>query len=538
MCQNREIPLAEAMRRRTGAIVGLGASGSRRPSDHPEKPENTIMANKLLWFWQARIVGSTAINSMAPANSDVKESLVVCQTNQGVEIHATLLRLSRYQAVCEVYGPNLVVQTSEALQDFRIIVFDRTVYHGRAVVSNLINAGAVLVLEIKLDEAAFLAPSLTAGEANGGSRGGFEEFLGEWQNLYKVKPEFKVVVADMQTFLTDLRLWLDQVELEIRAAPAGDRWSAEREYAQKFGAAMVPAFNSMHERLEALSEDIEEELRPVHQVFAKRLLHPLVMCSPFAYRTYHKPLGYAGDYEMVSMILRDPYEGSSLFAKVVNLWFLSQWPAQAHRNRIRRLKELLAQESLRGLRRGRPIRVLNLGCGPAFEIQEFLGEDSLSDHAQFTLLDFNDETLQHTHRTLDDLNKRHGRRATIQLQRKSVNQLLKEASKSAVHAPDKKFDFIYCAGLFDYLSDRTCKQLMNVFYDWLAPGGMQAVTNVDSCKPFRHMLEFVLDWHLVYRDTKKGAALLPAGVAAEDACIRRDPTQVNLFIELRKPDHA
>jgi extracellular factor (EF) 3-hydroxypalmitic acid methyl ester biosynthesis protein len=182
--------------------------------------------------------------------------------------------------------------------------------------------------------------------------------------------------------------------------------------------------------------------------------------------------------------------------------------------------------------------VLNLGCGPASEIQQFLAEDSRSDHAQFTLLDFNEETLQHTRRILNDLNTRYGRRASIQLQKKSVNQVLKEASKSAVDAPDKKFDFIYCAGLFDYLSDRTCKQLMKVFYDWLAPGGLQTVTNVDACKPFRHMLEFVLDWHLVYRDTKKGALLLPASVPAEDACIRRDPTAVNLFIEVRKPDHA
>jgi extracellular factor (EF) 3-hydroxypalmitic acid methyl ester biosynthesis protein len=475
---------------------------------------------------------------MVTTDSDIKESLVVCQTNQGVEIRASLMRLNRYQAVCEVYGSNLVVQMSEALQDFRIIILDRTVYSGRAVVSNLINAGAVLLMEVKLEESAFAMPSLTPGEANGNSHGTFNEFLGQWQKLYKVKPEFKVVVADMQTFLTDLRLWLEQVELEIRAAPTGDRLAAERQFAQEFGAAFVPAFNAMHERLEALSEDIEEELRPVHQVFSKRLLHPLVMCSPFAYRTYHKPLGYAGDYEMVSMIVRDPYEGGSLFAKVVNLWFLSQWPAQAHRNRILRLKELLAQECLRGARRGRPIRILNLGCGPAREIQEFLAEDSLSDQAQFTLLDFNEETLQHTRRILEDLKKRYGRRTGIQLQKKSVNQVLKEAAKSAVDAPDKKFDFIYCAGLFDYLSDRTCKQLMNVFYDWLAPGGLQAATNVDACRPFRHMLEFVLDWHLIYRDSKKSATLLPDGALAGDTCIRRDPTAVNLFIEVRKPEHA
>src|SRR6185295_17307188 len=198
----------------------------------------------------------------------------------------------------------------------------------------------------------------------------------------KVLPEFKVVIADMQTFLTDLRLWLDQVELELRSTPSGEIPSVERNMAHELGQAIVPAFDAMHERLEDLSGRIEEEYQPVHQNFSKRQLHPLVMCSPFASRTFHKPLGYAGDYEMVNMIVRDPYEGASLFAKVVNLWFLSQWPAKAHRNRIVYLKERLAEESLRAMRRGKPLRVLNLGCGPAREIQEFLEHD-LCEYAQF-----------------------------------------------------------------------------------------------------------------------------------------------------------
>src|SRR5262249_19557617 len=155
---------------------------------------------------------------------------------------------------------------------------------------------------------------------------GFRDFIQHWQTVYKVLPEFKVVLADMQTFLSDLRLWLDQVELQIRSAPAGDRTQMERDTVQEVGDAMVPAFDALHERLEHLSATIPEELRPTHQSLSKRQLHPLTMCSPFAYRTYTKPLGYAGDYEMVNMIARDPFEGGSLFAKVVNLWFLSQWP--------------------------------------------------------------------------------------------------------------------------------------------------------------------------------------------------------------------
>jgi extracellular factor (EF) 3-hydroxypalmitic acid methyl ester biosynthesis protein len=468
----------------------------------------------------------------------VKDSLVICRSSQEAEIRASLVRVTRYVAVFEIYNPSQVLQVSEVLEGFKILIRERAIYAGRAVVSGLINTGSMLVCEAKLEEAGFRVASFAPDGESGPLHEGFKAFLGQWQKLYRVLPEFKVVVADMQTFLADLRLWLDQVELEIRAAPAGSRLEMEQRAVREIGRDMVPAFDAMHERLESVSEGIEAELRPVHQNFAKRQLHPLVLCSPFAYRTYHKPLGYAGDYEMVDMLLRDPYEGSSLFAKVVNLWFWSQWPARAHRNRIQHLKGLLKEEARRTARQGRPLRVLNLGCGPAREVQEFLAEEPLSDQAQLSLLDFNEETVQHTSSVLEQLKRRYGRRAAIQVQKKSVQQVLKEGARPVVKAPDRSYDLIYCAGLLDYLPDRTCAQLMNVLHDWLAPGGLLAATSVEDSKPFRHMLEFVLDWHLIYRSLKKNAALLPKRAAADNARIIKDPTEVNVFIEVRKPEHG
>jgi extracellular factor (EF) 3-hydroxypalmitic acid methyl ester biosynthesis protein len=188
--------------------------------------------------------------------------------------------------------------------------------------------------------------------------------------------------------------------------------------------------------------------------------------------------------------------------------------------------------------RNKPIRVLNLGCGPAWEVQEFLADEEVSDFAQFTLWDFNDETIRYVAKTLDELKRRFGRRTGIQVQKKSVHQVLKDGSKPIVGLEDKQYDFIYCAGLFDYLSDRTCKQLTGIFYDWLAPGGLLTATNVDDCKPFRHMLEFVLDWHLIYRDQKRAAYLVPDRAAKDSSRVMKDPTEVNAFIEVRKPENG
>ena len=477
-------------------------------------------------------------NRMLKTNSDITDSLVACQTGQGVEVRGNLLHLTHYLAVFEIYDPNLTLCTSEVFGNLKVILNNRTAFSGRAVISKLVNTGTLILCEAKLDETGFNLDFPANGNGSSQWRECFTEFLSQWQKVYRVRPEFKVVSADMQTFLADLRLGLEQVELDIRSAPAGDRLEMEQRAARELGETVVPAFDALHERLEELAENIEEELRPAHQNFAKRQLHPLVMCSPFAYRTYHKPLGYAGDYEMVNMIVRDPCEGGSLFAKVVNFWFLNQWPARAHRNRIQYLKELLVQESLRAARLSRPIRILDLGCGPAREIQEFLAAGPLCDEAQFTLLDFNEETVRHASQVLEELKRRYGRRTVIQIQKKSVQHVLKEGVKPVLGAGGKSYDFIYCAGLFDYLPDRTCRQLMNIFYEWLAPGGLLAATNVDACKPFRHMLEFVLDWHLIYRDQNAAATLMPERAGAEARRIARDPTGVNVFLEVRKPERV
>src|ERR1051326_6806758 len=201
---------------------------------------------------------------MAQQNGELKESLVVGLSSQGVEVRASLLKLSRYQAVFEIYSPGLVLSTSEVLSDFKIIINDQTIYSGRAIVSSVVNTGTMLVCEAKLEESGFLVSSFAPAEAATWTQKGFENFFQQWQRLYRVDPEFKVAVADMQTFLTDLRLWLEQLELEIRAAPSGDRIKMEREAVQKAAEAMVPAVADMQTFLTDLRlwlEQLELEIR-------------------------------------------------------------------------------------------------------------------------------------------------------------------------------------------------------------------------------------------------------------------------------------
>ena len=467
--------------------------------------------------------------------TEMKNSWLVFQCSQGIEIRATLLKLNRYLVVFELYSPNTILRVSEVLSEVRIIYQDRPIYSGRAVVRSQVSTGLVVVCEAALEEGWVDLDFVIGSGQSGKLREGFGEFVREWQKLYRVSPEYKVVIADLQTFLGDLRLWLDQVELGIRSSPSEDRVQLEREIAHDLQDQVVAAITSLFERYEIVTRSIDEELQATHRAFGKRQLHPLLLSSPFVYRSFRKPLGYAGDYEMVNMMFREPCEGSSLFAKIVNAYALQLPPIIAHRNRITYLTEQLRNEVCRALRGGRRARIYNAGCGPAQEIQSFLTQTDLCEHAQFTLVDFNDETLMHLGQTLEGLKHRHCRRTPIELKKKSVQHILKEAGKVVHGTNGDRFDFAYCAGLFDYLSDKVCRQLIEIFYQQLAPGGLLVLTNADD-HPSRGEMECFLEWHLMYRDTHQMAGLVPSHIGADNVTIKRDPTGVNHFLELRKPE--
>ncbi|HXT10246.1 MAG TPA: class I SAM-dependent methyltransferase [Candidatus Angelobacter sp.] len=470
-------------------------------------------------------------------NGDAQETLAAGQTSLGVSIHATPLRLSRISAVLEVYDPTLVLRASEVLSDFRIVLGTRTVYSGRAIIRNVLNAGLVLVCEVVLNEGSWIEWDVHQAN-NGYLRHKFDKFIAEWPQMYRISPEFKIVVADMHNFLSDMRLWLEQVELNVHSQPSGSSHEYERNILEGLREPAQSTLGMLFERFEHVAQSVPKELQPAHSLYVKRQLHASVLCAPFMYRTFHKPLGYAGDYAMVKMMSEDPYQGGSVFAKVLNAFFLNTPPVVAHRNRIERLTQCLAEETNRVNRKKRATRVFNMGVGPALEIQAFLRQAPPWAELEFTLLDFNDETVQHTSHVLQTLERQLGFRHRIDVVKKSVHQLMKEHSKPVPVFQRGSYDLVYCAGLFDYLSDPVCRKLMQIFYDLTAPGGLLLATNVASHNPSRGWMELAVDWHLFHRNADEVAKLAPEQAPADAVRVIAEPSGVNIFVEIRKPENG
>jgi extracellular factor (EF) 3-hydroxypalmitic acid methyl ester biosynthesis protein len=484
-----------------------------------------------------------ARNQVAGFSHGIKESRVSFRTHEEIELRGTLVRTTRLEVIFELSSPSIIPQLSDALDEFKISFQDRVIYSGRAIIRNLVDLGTKMVCEATLDESCW--KDVDTGQlarSNGQIVCEFKSFLREWQKLYKVLPEFKVVVADMQMFFYDLRLWLEQIELGIHSLPLHSRTQIAESTLEHLAGPVIHAIDNMIDRFESIVVKFEDSMHPAHRAHLRRHLHPLILTSPFAHRAFTKPLGYAGDYQVVDMMIRSPVEGNNFFSKIVNIWLLRQAPAQAHRNRVDFLEKRLTEEAMRVGSLGQTARILNLGCGPAAEVQRFISNQNNCKAVDITLVDFNQETLDFLRKKLEETRRLRGGRINCRWVKKSVNQILIESARDVGLKASEQFDFIYCAGLFDYLSDKVCKQLMNIFYANLAPGGLLLATNVTDAlnvsRPFRYSMEYILDWHLIYRDATRFRKTAPDIADDHQVAISGEATGANLFLEIRKPKYA
>jgi extracellular factor (EF) 3-hydroxypalmitic acid methyl ester biosynthesis protein len=468
---------------------------------------------------------------MAKRDGQKSDNSVAFRNCQGASAMGTLLRMSRAAVVFEVYNPYSIVQLSEVLSNVHIRRGERIIYDGKAVVTNLVNTGLVLIVSASLvdpwSDLTGLAPGPELRQEVG-------EFIDDWSAANaKLTTPYKDCVVNARNFLQELSRWLEHSETVAGLRELAGHEELKNEFVADVAERSIPKMSELFATFEEIASAVPRKVLNTHKAFAQRELHPVLMCAPYIHRTFTKPLGYAGDYEMVNMIVRNGWEGANTYAKVVNAFPLRVDTAQAHRNRIDRLLKYLEDEALRAASTGHRLKVLNVGCGPAAEVHRFLKKGDLANHVNLELLDFNDETLAFTRGHIDQTRKETRSTIEVQFTHKSIHDLLKEVSeRTGERVP--RYDYVYCAGLFDYLTDPICSRLLELFYDWTLPGGLVVATNVHSRHPAKAFMEHLLEWSLQLRDEAGMLQLVPQlGIQA----VHAEPTGVNIFLDIRKPLH-
>ena len=346
-----------------------------------------------------------------------------------------------------------------------------------------------------------------------------------------IDSEFKSRVSDMRLFLEEYRRILDMPTDRSLSLDSRDP-----EFLEELSRSFYPELSRYMEEFDDVVEALSllESEHGLYKSYVQSNFHSLLMTAPFCHRTYYKPLGYPGDFEMLRMIEEAAYRGPSLFSKLVHHAMLQTPLCRANRSR----SELFAKKIAAFVARSDQERVylLSVASGPAAEIQHILEQyPELGDRIHVTLLDQELEALKYCQDNIYMKRILNNCEIQVDLVHERIGTFFKSAALKEALVP--QFDMVYIPGLFDYFDDRSCRFCLENAASILKPKGEILVSNfAEKGHKQRAFFEHALEWYMVYRNAEQMAALGESLPLPVDISVENDISGTVRLLELKPGD--
>ena len=201
-------------------------------------------------------------------------------------------------------------------------------------------------------------------------------------------------VLETSSYLGQCRDFFNKEEQAICHQDLPTREQTEKSYIEQAWPSFIKEMNKFTQAMDAAYNELDASSHSLFRTFCQQHMLDFFLSSPAMSRAYSKPLGYAGDYEMMNNFYRNHNFGESIFSKLCNLYSMNLEASQAIVNRVHYMKERIL--ALFGsLPNGRRVRVLSVGSGPAEEINLLLQENpSIGERLEVMLLDQDEHAIE------------------------------------------------------------------------------------------------------------------------------------------------
>jgi hypothetical protein len=210
---------------------------------------------------------------------------------------------------------------------------------------------------------------------------------------------------------------------------------------------------------------------------------------PFTKHSTLRPHGYMGDAELIDYLygvdLSAKLGDSSKTGQKLCLAWLSHPSGQAVRERRERIGHWIDEVATRI---DHP-DVFSLACG---YLREIPASKAFSAGKLGRIVGLDQDVL-----SLEHIRNNWGVISRPELVEASAFSLLTHDNDIGT------FDFIYSAGLFDYLDQRSCELLTAALFGMLKPGGQLVVGNFLGMTRGPAVMELIQDWWLVYKSSNE-----------------------------------
>jgi extracellular factor (EF) 3-hydroxypalmitic acid methyl ester biosynthesis protein len=240
----------------------------------------------------------------------------------------------------------------------------------------------------------------------------------------------------------------------------------------------------------------DRERREATKEYTELVLTPELRKGAIWDRSYAKPLGYPGDFEIMNQVYDWERLGADAYEMLMHRVGLEV--AECIGTRMEVVRSHIA-DVVREKGHDRPARIASLGSGPAREVEGYLATHTGGgNRAEFSLIDQEEAALRYAHEATYPYVMNAEGRISVQGLNLSFTDILRGSEGLAGLPPQ---DLVYSVGLLDYLTDQRCKALVGRLYDLLAPGGLLIIGNMNDCPLSNYWpMEYITDWSLHYRD--------------------------------------
>lgn len=298
-----------------------------------------------------------------------------------------------------------------------------------------------------------------------------------------------ILVMERITLRSIIKRYMKRAEeIEAYLSKRPKEWG---KFQSEFNAEVNKVFrNIMDFEKENLAAGYEDKVYKLKRLFVrrfKRMFAKGVYCN----WSISKPFGYPGDFKIIDDIYQNN-PSTTGFDRLFDNYFQMSAISVAVRNRKEDFKRMLV--NFVNDRKGKRLRIMDLASGPCRDLKELFSSDkSLWEKAVFDCYDNDDRAIEFAQKLLENNSR-------VNFVRSNAARIaLKKEIASMIN---KKYDFIYSTGLFDYFEDKIAARLIQNLKRLLNPGGVIAISTVRDkySNPSVHFMEWAGDWNLVYRN--------------------------------------
>ncbi|MBO6825004.1 MAG: hypothetical protein JJ879_02285 [Sneathiella sp.] len=313
-----------------------------------------------------------------------------------------------------------------------------------------------------------------------------------------VPSTYKSVISDAVYLLRSVRETLTTVEHEM-PAKAPRREERIQEIILECEQQALKRWWEISKQAMEIMNDIrhDPDVMKAAKHYTERTLTPELTSGASWKRSYEKPLGYPGDFEVMNYAYNLAMLGDTPYEKFCHR--LGTSTGEFITTRMTLVKQKIAELVNKAAKDGREnFNVSSLGCGPAQEVSNFLKGHAQPVSVNFTLIDQDDEALSYAYKNAYPEVVRLEGQATVNCLHATFLEFL--AAGNLFKKLDNQ-DMIYAVGLVDYLTDKRAARLVKDLYQNLNPGGTLLIGSMyDSDQSLEWQVEMITDWQLEYRD--------------------------------------